>query len=121
MTIQHLGREGVAALVSRHVSLALRLAAAVDRATDLTRVAPVELSVVCFRYRPPQWTGDDAQLDALNKALVERLQADGRVFLTGTTLRGRFALRACVLHYGTTEADVDCLVDTAGARLAGSA
>jgi hypothetical protein len=36
---------------------------------------------------------------------------DGRVFLTGTVLRGRFALRACVFHYGTTEADVDALID----------
>jgi glutamate/tyrosine decarboxylase-like PLP-dependent enzyme len=122
MTLQHMGREGVAALVNRHVSLARRLAAAVDRASDLARVAPVELSVVCFRYQPRGWTEDGARLDALNKALVERIQADGRVFLTGTTLRERFALRACVLHYGTTEADVDCLVDAVretGARLAG--
>ena len=58
--------------------------------------------------------------NALNKALVERIQADGRVFLTGTVLRGRFVLRACVLHYGTTEADVDALTDVVretGARL----
>ena len=111
MTLQHMGRAGVAALVQRHVSLARRLEAAVDRAPDLERAAPSGLSVVCFRYAPPRWSGDPAQLDALNKALVERIQADGRVFLTGTVLRGRFALRACVLHYGTTAADVDALVD----------
>jgi glutamate/tyrosine decarboxylase-like PLP-dependent enzyme len=111
MTLQHMGRSGVAALVHRHMTLAHRLAATVDAAPDLERVAPVELSVVCFRYGPPRWTGDASRLDALNKALVERIQADGRVFLTGTVLQGRFALRACVLHYGTTEADVDALVD----------
>jgi glutamate/tyrosine decarboxylase-like PLP-dependent enzyme len=83
----------------------------------------VELSVVCFRYAPPGWAGGAAKLDALNKLLVERVQAEGRAFLTGTVLRGRFALRACVLHYGTTEADVDALIGTvrdAGARLAGA-
>jgi glutamate/tyrosine decarboxylase-like PLP-dependent enzyme len=77
--------------------------------------------VVCFRYAPPRWVGGTARLDALNKALVERIQAEGRVFLTGTTIRGRFALRACVLHYGSTEADVDALVEAvreAGATLA---
>jgi glutamate/tyrosine decarboxylase-like PLP-dependent enzyme len=124
MTLQHMGRSGVAGLIRRHVALARRLAAAVDAAPDLERVAPVELSVVCFRYGPPQWPGDAGRLDALNKALAERIQAEGRVFLTGTVLRGRFALRACVLHYGTTEADVDALVDAvreAGARLAGGA
>jgi glutamate/tyrosine decarboxylase-like PLP-dependent enzyme len=120
MTLQHLGRKGVAGLVRRHVTLADRLAAAVDRAPDLERLARGELSVVCFRYAPPRRSRDPGELDALNKALVERLQAEGRVFLTGTVLRGRFALRACVLHYGTTEADVDALVETVretGARL----
>jgi hypothetical protein len=66
------------------------------------------------------WAGDAARLDALNKLLVERIQAEGQAFLTGTVLRGRFALRACVLHYGTTAADVDALIDTVretGARL----
>ena len=51
---------------------------------------------------------------------MERIQADGRTFLTGTVLRGRFGLRACVLHYGTTETDVDALIEIvreAGARL----
>ena len=121
MILQHLGRSGVAALVRRHVALAHRLAAAVDAAPDLERMAPVELSVVCFRYAPPGGPEDATRLDALNKLLVERIQAEGRVFLTGTMLRGRFALRACVLHYGTTEADVDALIETVretGARLA---
>src|SRR5437867_13069638 len=42
---------------------------------------------------------------------TEAVQASGAAFLTQTTLRGRFALRACVLHYATTEADVAALVD----------
>jgi Pyridoxal-dependent decarboxylase conserved domain len=62
-----------------------------------------------------------ARLDTLNERLAERIQAEGRVFLTGTVLRGRYALRASVLHYGTTEADVDALVEAVratGDRLA---
>ena len=120
MILQHLGRDGVAALIRRHVDLARRLAAAVDAAPDLERIALGDLSVVCFRFAPPGWAGDAARLDSLNKLLVERIQAEGRTFLTGTVLRGRFALRACVLHYGTTETDVDALIEIvreAGARL----
>ena len=90
MTLQHMGRSSIASLVRRHVALAHRLADAVDAAPDLERVTPVELSVVCFRYVPPGRMGDAAWLDALNKALVERIQAEGRAFLTGTVLRGRF-------------------------------
>jgi len=59
--------------------------------------------------------------DALNRQVMEEIQGGGAAFLTQTTLAGRFALRACVLHYATTEADVAALVDTVtrtGARLA---
>ena len=122
MTLQHLGREGVRGLVGRHVALAGHLASLVDAAPDLERLAPVELSVVCFRYAPARLRGDDARLDALNQRVMEEVQASGAAFLTQTTLRGRFALRACVLHYATTEADVAALVDAVretGAGLVG--
>ncbi|MGD0132695.1 MAG: cytochrome D ubiquinol oxidase subunit I, partial [Bryobacteraceae bacterium] len=59
-------------------------------------------------------------LDALNKKIMEQLQADGAAFLTNTTLAGRFALRACILHYGTTEADIEMMlqaVQTSGVRI----
>ena len=111
MVLQHLGGRGVTALVERHLALAERLASLVDTAPDLERLAPVELSIVCFRYVPPALRGDAARLDALNKRIMERVQADGAAFVTNTTIGGRFALRACILHYATTEQDVTALVD----------
>ena len=121
MTLQHLGRDGVRDLVARHLSLAQRLAGLVDAAPDLERLAEVELSIVCFRYAPAGLRGNDRALDALNKRVMEEVQASGAAFLTQTTLRDRFALRACVLHYATTESDLAALVDAVretGARLA---
>jgi hypothetical protein len=49
-------------------------------------------------------------LDVLNKAVMRGVQLEGDAFLTGTTLRGRFVLRACVLHPMTTEEDILALV-----------
>jgi aromatic-L-amino-acid/L-tryptophan decarboxylase len=111
MLLQHLGRAGVESLVGRHLALAEHLAGLVDRSPDLERLAPVELSIVCFRYAPSWLRGDAPALDALNKRVMEQMQTAGTAFLTGTVLRGRFALRACVLHYDTTEADVAALLD----------
>ena len=71
------------------------------------------LSIVCFRYAPPPLRGKGERLDALNKEVMERVQAGGEAFVSGTTIGGRFALRACVLHDRTTEADVDALVEIA--------
>lgn len=111
MTLQHLGRNGVRGLVAHHVAMAEHLADTVDHAADLERLAPVELSIVCFRYAPRHLRGDEEALNALNKRIMEEVQASGAAFLTQAMLRGRFALRACVLHYATTEADVTALVD----------
>jgi glutamate/tyrosine decarboxylase-like PLP-dependent enzyme len=119
--LRQAGRSGLAALVSRHLALARHLARLVDTAPELQRLAPVELSVVCFRYAPEHLRGDEARLNALNKAVMEQVQAGGEAFLSGTVLPGQFALRACVLHYGTTEEDVAALLDVVrrtGARCA---
>jgi aromatic-L-amino-acid/L-tryptophan decarboxylase len=111
MTLQHLGRAGVRDLIARHVALAEHLAGLVDRAPDLELLAPPGLSIVCFRYVPAHLRGDEKKLDALNQRVMEDVQASGAAFVTQTTLRGRFALRACLLHYATTEADLAALVD----------
>ena len=111
MVLQHLGRAGVTALVERHLALAERLAALIDAAPDLERLAPVDLSIVCFRYVPRGLAADAARIDALNKRLMEQVQADGAAFLTNTQIHDRFALRACILHYASIEDDVRALVD----------
>jgi aromatic-L-amino-acid/L-tryptophan decarboxylase len=111
MVLQQLGRAGVAALVERQLGLAQRLASLIDAAPDLERMAPVDLSIVAFRYVPATLAGDDTRLDALNKRVMEQVQADGAAFLTNTLIRERFALRACVLHYASTDDDVRTLVD----------
>ena len=111
MTLQHLGRAGVRDLIGRHIALAEHLARLVDGAPDLERLAPARLSIVCFRYAPAHLRADDKRLDVLNQRVMEEVQASGAAFLTQTTLHGRFALRACILHYATTEMDLAALVE----------
>ncbi len=111
MALMAAGHAGLVALVSRHNALARRLADLLDGSPDLERMAPVDLSTVCFRAVPPRICGDEAALDALNKAVMREVQLEGEAFLSGTTLRGRFVLRACVLHAMTTEEDIVALVE----------
>ncbi len=51
-TLAAYGRQGYRAMVERHLALATRLAAQVDAAPDLERLAEVPLDIVCFRFRP---------------------------------------------------------------------
>jgi aromatic-L-amino-acid decarboxylase len=109
--IQQAGRAGLVAHVSRHNTLAQYLASLIDAAPDLERVAPVELSIVCFRYVPEQLQGEQERLDALNKQIMEQVQIGGKAFVNGTLVRGRFALRSCALHYALTKADVEAIIE----------
>ncbi len=59
--------------------------------------APTLFSLVCFRYR-----GSDDQ----NRLLLDRINATGRAFLSGTQLHGRFVLRLAIGNLGTDRADV---------------
>ena len=121
MTLQFAGRDGYTALISQHNRLARQLGEQIDAAPDLERLAPVELSIVCFRYVPESLQGDEDRLNALNKQIVETIQAEGETFVSNASLGGTFALRACILNHATTASDVDGLVEIVrrvGARLA---
>jgi aromatic-L-amino-acid decarboxylase len=87
------GREGLAEMVRSHVRMAQDLAREIAAEPRFEITAPHPFSVVCFRYR-----GTDDE----NRQLLERVNATGEVFLSGTVLKGRFTLRLAVGNYNTT-------------------
>ena len=107
-TIAARGRTGIAAQVVRANALARELAALIGQEPSLELAAAPVTSIVAFRARPPGCAPD--RLEDVNRALPEAVQARGRVFVTGTVYEGRETLRACILHPGTTEADLAALV-----------
>lgn len=107
-TLKHMGRDGAAAIITHHNSLARRFAGGVEAAPDLELLAPVTLSTVCFRVNPGGL--DEAALEPLNQSINDRLNTEGEVFLTPTRLNGLFSLRATFLHPETTAADADHLL-----------
>jgi glutamate/tyrosine decarboxylase-like PLP-dependent enzyme len=108
-TLAAYGREGYRAMVDRHLGLAQRLAALVDAAPELERLAEVPLCVVCFRAAPPGVPESD--LDDLNRRLGADLIADGRFFAGTTLYGGRVALRPAIVNWRTTETDIDQFVE----------
>jgi len=114
------GRGPYAASIERNVELAHYLAELIDAHPDMERMSDGELSICCFRYVPTELRGDDKALDVLNERLMTELQVDGRAFCSGAVVRGRFALRACIVNFRTRKEDVDALlqvVEDIGTRL----
>jgi glutamate/tyrosine decarboxylase-like PLP-dependent enzyme len=100
VVMRELGVPGYRDLWRRDLAVAAELRRAVAAHPRLELVGPSDLSIVCFRYVPRR--GDP---DALNRRLVNRIQQDGRVFVSGTLVRGTYALRAAVLNFRSTPAD----------------
>jgi len=111
MAMRHIGIEGYCQSIARDIALARVLRVRVRAAADFELVSEGPLSVTCFRYAPEGLRGQHAEIDRVNRAVLDGVQRDGKVFLTGTELHGRLALRACIVNFRTQESDLDALID----------
>ncbi len=108
MALKAYGVRALSDAIDRNIRLARRLASLIDDSNDFERLAPVPLSIVCFRYIGG---GSATGLDHLNRALMLRVQHGGRSYLSNATINDRFALRVCIVNHRTTEADLVVLLD----------
>ncbi|MFI5239055.1 MAG: pyridoxal phosphate-dependent decarboxylase family protein, partial [Gemmatimonadales bacterium] len=102
-TLMTYGSDALGATISRTCSLARSLADTIEATPELELLAPVQLNIVCFRYR-----SDEA--DALNTRIVADLQEGGVVAPSLTRVRGRVAIRAAIVNHRTELGDLDALV-----------
>jgi aromatic-L-amino-acid/L-tryptophan decarboxylase len=119
MMLSYYGARRIRAAISDDNELAAYLAERVSAAEDFELLAPVELSICCFRYVPPDVRAAlveaeaaekarlNAELDQLNAALMHRVQRGGRAYLSNVTLNGSYGLRACIVNFRTTRDDID--------------
>jgi aromatic-L-amino-acid decarboxylase len=92
MVIRYFGTDGLAQRIREHCEYASMLARWVEGEPDFELLAPALLSVVCLRAHPPG-LDDPGTLDSLNQRIVERINTDGRFFVSHTRLRGEYAIR----------------------------
>ncbi len=110
LTLQYYGTRRLAEAIGQDISLAGYLGELVSEADDFELLAPVELSICCFRYVPR--TGmSDAELNELNERVMASVQKGGRAYVSNATVNGRFALRACITNFRTTKADIEETVE----------
>jgi aromatic-L-amino-acid decarboxylase len=110
MIIRYFGHEGLAARIREHCRLARLFASLVEESPDWELLAPVPLSVVCFRAASTRRgeTNDEreSRLDALNEQIINSVNASGAAFLTHTKLNDRFTIRLAIGNIRTTERHV---------------
>jgi aromatic-L-amino-acid/L-tryptophan decarboxylase len=95
--------------IAKDLAQARRLADAIQKEPKLELLAPVELSAVCFRHRGIV-DQRPVEINALNLAILKRIVARRRVYLSNATLRGQFSLRACIVNHRTKDSDIDSVI-----------
>jgi glutamate/tyrosine decarboxylase-like PLP-dependent enzyme len=109
LSVKVLGLAWFRALVDHCMALAALSQALIESSPQFQFFCR-NLSIVCFRYAPPGFTGSEAELDALNLELIDKLRATGRAFISSTRLRGIVVLRFCFVNWRTTAPDVEEIV-----------
>jgi glutamate/tyrosine decarboxylase-like PLP-dependent enzyme len=108
LLIKSVGVRALSDAIAENIACAKYFEELVRASDDFEMLAPVELSIFCFRYRPPGFTGD---LDALNEQVMLAVQRGGSSYVSNARIGGKFALRGCVLNYRTTRRDMEVLLD----------
>ncbi len=98
--IRSYGISGLQNMVREHIRLAQLLCSWVDAHPEFEVMAPVEFSLVCFRFNDGR---PEASLNTFNAHLLDSVNQTGKVYLTHTTLRGRYVVRLVVGQRTTRE------------------
>ncbi len=103
-TLKELGSRAIGRAMEANCRQARLLADLVDADHYFELLAPVQLNIVCFRYRRPGMS--EVELDAFNDELVIRLQESGEAVTSSTTIGGRRAIRVCIVNQRTSDDDI---------------
>jgi aromatic-L-amino-acid decarboxylase len=119
LLLRYYGVPRIAAAIAEDNALAAYMSDRINAAADFELLAPVELSICCFRYLPVETRATlvdadndvrihtEDELNRLNERIMQLVQRDGRAYVSNATLNGRFALRACIINFRTTRRDID--------------
>jgi aromatic-L-amino-acid/L-tryptophan decarboxylase len=102
-TLKTYGTEKLGAIITRTCALAGYLEARILAEPRLELLAPVQLNIVCFRYR-----ADDA--NKVNGDIVIDIQESGIAAPSTTSLGGQLAIRAAIVNHRTDICDIDALI-----------
>jgi len=102
-TLKVHGTDALGAMISRTCALARYLEGRILATPELELLAPVQLNIVCFRYR-----SQDA--DEANARIVIDLHESGIAAPSTTMIGNRLAIRAAIVNHRTEPRDIDALL-----------
>lgn len=99
------GLDGLKKILQNHIDYAQKLAKQIKGHPEFEILAPVHFNLICFRYNPEGKTKEE--INELNKTLLKRIHEEGKIFLTGTTLDGKYCIRIVAGNAETNFEDLE--------------
>lgn len=117
--LRSFGKEGLQKIIRHHISLAQNLKEKINQHQDFELLAPVPLNTLCFRFHPSH-ISDEQKLNELNRRLLDQIQQSGELFLTHTTLNGKYTIRMVIGNTNVEQQHVEkawTLIQSLSAKL----
>lgn len=114
LALQQAGRSGYVEMMREDIRLSQCFHQLVELHPELEALTQ-QLSINTFRYVPPELRDRRADpdtaayLNSLNQKLLDRIQRSGDAFVSNAVIDERYVLRACIVNFNTTEADIEAM------------
>ncbi len=106
-SIKCYGMEAIKSMMQKDIDLTDYLSELIRQSDDFKLVADSNLAVSCFQYIKK----GNENVEAFHLKLVKALEKDGRIFITGTYIKGEFVLRACLINHRKDKASTEYLLE----------
>jgi glutamate/tyrosine decarboxylase-like PLP-dependent enzyme len=116
LALKQAGAAAYRQMISDDILLSRAMADAVRRSDELELITQ-DLSIATVRCVPRDLRPNvhdpevERHLDALNREVLDRLQRGGEAFVSNAVVFGRYLLRACIVNFHTTRADVEATIE----------
>jgi glutamate/tyrosine decarboxylase-like PLP-dependent enzyme len=112
--IRQMGRNGIAAMIDRCCAHAAAIVEGIGQLSGAAVLWRPQINQGLVGFLDPRPGATDADHDRFTDSVIQRIVGDGDAFFTGTTWRGRRAMRVSVLNWSTSESDVERTIEAVG-------
>jgi aromatic-L-amino-acid/L-tryptophan decarboxylase len=114
LSLQQVGRSGYLQMIGDDILLSAHLHHLLGHHPEF-EAATQNLSITTFRYVPPDLRPQlgseqaEAYLNQLNQDLLTAVEKSGQAYLSNAVVNGKFLLRACIVNFHTSLADIEAM------------
>jgi aromatic-L-amino-acid decarboxylase len=116
LALKQIGRNGYRRMIADDIDLAQYLYMIISHYPEFEAFTH-DLSIVTFRYVPEDLKGESGSesvreyLNNLNQEILFKLETGGEAFLSNAVIDDIYLMRACIVNFRTTLADIEMIPD----------